>query len=182
MSETTRLLLKNLLISRYTTLRRRLEFFLGSKEGAADALQETWVRLETMADVGPVANADSYLLRMATNAVIDQRRREHREVYLDEEEIEHLFEIEDELADPERIVAARRKVEALIDILGGLTPRRQEILLAARVDGQLNSEIAKRLGISLRLVERELSEALKYCNLCMLEMVGPNASKGRRKF
>jgi RNA polymerase sigma-70 factor (ECF subfamily) len=182
MSETTRLLLKNLLVSRYATLRRRLEFFIGSKEGATDALQDTWVRLETMPEVGPVANADSYLLRMATNAVIDQRRRTHREVYLEAEEIEHLFEVEDELADPERIVAARHKVDALIDILGGLTPRRQEILLAARVDGQLNTEIAKRLGISLRLVERELSEALKHCNVRMLEMAGPEGTKGRRKF
>jgi RNA polymerase sigma factor (sigma-70 family) len=181
-SESTRLLLKNLLVSRYATLRKRLEFFLGSKENAADALQETWVRLETMPHVGPVSNADAYLLRMATNLVIDQRRREHREVYLDETEVQALFEIEDELADPERIVAARHRMEALIGILEGLTPRRQEILLAARVDGQLNTEIAKRMGISLRLVERELSEALKHCTMCMVEMSTPANAKGRRKF
>jgi RNA polymerase sigma factor (sigma-70 family) len=181
-SESTRLLLKNLLITRYATLRRRLEYLVGSKDGAADALQETWLRLETMPHVGPVANADAYLLRMATNLIIDQHRREHREVHLEEGEVSELFEIEDELADPERIVAARRKVEALKVILRGLSPRRQDILLAARVDGQLNTEIAEQMGISLRLVEKELSAALKHCNVCLLEMAASSDTKGRRKF
>jgi RNA polymerase sigma factor (sigma-70 family) len=182
MAENTRILLRNLLISRYETLRKRLHRQFGSEDRADDALHDTWVRLETMAEVGPVKNADAYLLRMATNAVIDQRRRESYETELDENEVEELFEIEDETADPERIVAGRRKVEGLIAILGGLPPRRRKILVAARLHGELNTEIAKRMGISLRLVERELSEALKHCHECLMEMADGGARKGRRKF
>lgn len=182
MSESTRLFLRNLLISRYTTLRSRLQRRLGSEDRAEEALHETWVRLETMPELGPVKNADAYLLRMATNVVIDQSRREYREIQLAEAEVEELFEVPDELADPERIVDARRKVEALIAILGGLTPRRRKILIAARLNGQLNTEIAKRMGISLRLVEKELSEALKYCHLRWIDMSAEVERKGRRKF
>jgi RNA polymerase sigma-70 factor (ECF subfamily) len=182
MSESTRIFLRNLLISRYTTLRNRLQWRLGSEDRAEEALHETWVRLETMPELGPIKNADAYLLRMATNVVIDQSRREHREVQLDDTEIEEIFEVEDELANPERIVDARRKVEALGVILAGLTPRRRKILIAARLHGELNTEIAKRMGISLRLVEKELSEALKHCHLCWMEVSAEGERKGRRKF
>jgi RNA polymerase sigma factor (sigma-70 family) len=182
MSDTARVNLKDLLVSRYTYLRRRLEFLVGSKDSAADALHETWLRLDTMTDEAPLANADAYLLRMATNVAIDQYRREHRQLH--EGEIEELFDIPDELADPQRIVAARHEVEALKAILRGLPPRRRDILLAARIDGQLNREIAERFGISLRLVEKELSEALKYCNARMLDVDASalGNTKGRRKF
>jgi RNA polymerase sigma factor (sigma-70 family) len=182
MSETTRALLKKLLVSRYATLVRQLERTAGSKDGAADALHETWLRLENGPALGPVANADAYILGIARNVVVDQHRREQRHVH--EEEIDELLEIPDELADPERIVAARLKVEALKGILRGLTPRRRAILVAARVDGQLNREIAERFGISLRLVESELSVAMKYCLARMKEMTDPEtvSTTGRRKF
>jgi RNA polymerase sigma factor (sigma-70 family) len=181
MSDSTRTLMKNLLVSRYTYLRGRLERFVGSREGAADALQETWLRLETMPEAGAIAN-EAYLLRMAANVAVDQIRREKHHLNL--EEIDEVFEVEDELSDPERIFAARRKVDALKEVVRGLTPRRQEILRAARVDGELNTEIARRLGISLRLVEKELAFALKYCSEQMRDMLdsGASSTRGRRKF
>ena len=177
MSDSTRAQLKQLLVAHYTALRRKLEFVSGSKDSAADALHETWVRLETMAEAGPVANPDAYLIRMATNVAIDQHRRERR--HLHEEEVTELFKTPDDLADPARILAARREVEALEEVLRGLTPRRRAILLAARIDGQLNPEIAERFGLSLRVVERELSHALKYCNERMWPMHAASKRKAR---
>ncbi|WP_233839098.1 RNA polymerase sigma factor [Paraburkholderia sp. ZP32-5] len=176
--------LKKLFVSRYTQLRRQLEYYIGSRDHAADALHETWLRLDSMPDVSVTAD-DAYLLRMATNIAIDQNRREQR--YLSGEEIgEILLQVKDELADPERIVAARLRVDALKIVLDELTPRRRAILLAARVDGELNREIAERMGISLRLVEAELSTALKHCYNKMLDLDPATTKqlgkKGRRKF
>jgi RNA polymerase sigma factor (sigma-70 family) len=182
MSDSTRAHLRKLLTSRYAFLRKKLEYVSGSKDSAADALHETWLRLETLTETGPVLNGDAYLLRMAANVAIDQYHSERR--HLHEGDFEELFQVQDELADPERIVSARREVDALKAILADLTPRRRTILLAARVDGQLNREIAERLGISLRLVEKELSWALKYCHARMQEMAHSIESDttGRRKF
>jgi RNA polymerase sigma factor (sigma-70 family) len=182
MTDNTRALLKKLLITRYAHLAKRLEHLAGSKDVAEDALQETWLRLETMSVVAPVANAGAYLLSMATHAVTDRYRRERRHMH--EEEVDELFQVEDELADPERIVAARRKIEALKLVLMDMTPRRRSILLAARVDGQLNREIAERFGISLRLVERELAAAMKHVAVRLEEegLARTGASKGPRKF
>ena len=101
-----------------------------------------------------------------------------------EEEVDELFQVEDELADPERIVAARRKIDALKRVLMDMPPRRRSILLAARVDGLLNREIAEQFGISLRLVERELAAAMKHVAVRLEEegLARDGASKGPRKF
>jgi RNA polymerase sigma factor (sigma-70 family) len=182
MSESSRSQLKRLLVSRYTYLVKRLERGTGSKDGATEALHETWLRLESANVASPVANADAYILGMASHVAIDQHRSEKRHRH--EEDVDALLELPDELADPERIVAARRKVEALKSVLRGLSPRRRAILLAARVDGQLNREIAERYGISLRLVESELSAAMKYCLERMHDVGDPRAGSrsGPRKF
>ncbi|WP_042300400.1 RNA polymerase sigma factor [Paraburkholderia kururiensis] len=182
MADSTRSQLRKLLASRYAYLVRRLERVTGSKDGATDALHETWLRLESANVTTQVANADAYILGMANNVAIDQHRRERR--HLHDDDVETLMEVPDELADPERIVEARRKVEALKDVLRGLTPRRRAILIAARVDGLLNREIAEQFGISLRLVESELSAALKYC-LQRVQEAGdayPGSRSGPRKF
>ena len=44
-----------------------------------------------------------------------------------------------------------------------LPARRRNILLAARVEGLTQPEVARRFGISLRLVEGELQRAQEYC-------------------
>ncbi|WP_233839118.1 RNA polymerase sigma factor [Paraburkholderia sp. ZP32-5] len=185
MSDSPRARLKALFVSRYQYLRRHLEYYTGSKDNAADALHDAWLRLENMGEASTTVS-DAYLLRVATNAATDRYRRE--QWYLLGDEVDEIFEVEDELADPQRIVAARREVDALKVVVEGLSPRRREILLAARVDGEMNAAIAKRLGISLRLVERELSEAIKQCYAQMLEIDATaleNSNrqvKGRRKF
>ncbi len=162
MSHSLRSRLRAQLVERYAHLRRRLEYIVGSRDGAADALQETWLRLEAVADGATVANADAYLLQMAVNAATDRHRHEQRR--FTEGEIDAMFDVEDELADPERIVAARREIEVLEKVLRRLTPRQRAILLAAQVDGLLNREIAARFDISQSLVEKELRYALRYCH------------------
>lgn len=179
---TVRADLKKLFIARYAQLLKRLEYRIGSPDRAADALQEMWLRLDTMRETGPIANAEAYMLGVASNLAVDQYRAEHRHIY--EDEVDELFEIEDELADPERIVAARRKVETMKAILRELPARRRAILWAARVDGQMNREIAEQFGVSLRTVEKELSAGLNYCVKRMKETANPAqlVTKGRRKF
>ncbi len=181
MSESTRLLLKKLLVSRYANLICRIERVAGSKDTAADALHETWLRLGTANVPGSVANGYAYILSMAINVVFDKYRREHRHLY--EDEIDELIEMPDELADPERIVAARFKIDELRTVMRGLTPRRRAILVAARIEGHTNKEVAERFNVSLRLVEKELSIALQYCLEKMSDMNAVEVERvGRRKF
>ncbi len=168
--------------SRYAELRRSLERIVGSKEDAADALQETWLRLETMPQTSQVHNPDAYLLRMAANIAIDAHRR--NAVLLTDYDVEELMHIADETGDPMRTVAARSELVALDAVLAEMPPRRRAILIAARMDGLLNTEIAERFNLSVSSVEKELKHAMRHCKARMADTDASQCSNvmGRRKY
>lgn len=161
MSESVSSTLRARMVARYVELRGKLERIVGSRDDAADAMQETWLRLATMGETATVNNADAYLLRMAANIATDRYRQDH--VLLVRGEIDALVHVVDEANDPERIASARSDVQALSQVLARMPARRRDILVAARVEGQLNSEIAERMGLSVSTVEKELRAALEYC-------------------
>jgi len=163
MSESNRTVLRELLISRYAELRRRIELRLGSSERADDALQETWLRVDTMdmSAIKPIRHPVSYLVQMAVNMSIDQYRRERR--YTSEQDCEELVTPVDDLGDPARVVAGEREVEALEHAMMSLSRRRRAILLAIRVENTSHRDLAQRFGISERMVAKELRAALDHC-------------------
>jgi RNA polymerase sigma factor (sigma-70 family) len=184
MPDSPRSTLRLRLTARYAELRRSLERIVGSRDDAADALQETWVRLETTATAaaGPVRNADAYLLRMAANIAIDTHR--HNNVLLTDGDVEALMNIADEVGDPLRTVAARSELATLDEVLAEMPPRRRAILIAARMDGLLNTEIAERFGISESSVEKELRHAMRHCRERMAQSDAVERSNvaGRRRY
>ncbi len=157
--------LKNFLLTRYDELKGQLTRRLGNSDLAGDALQDTWMRLhcrdDAEASLGPVQSPGAYILRMASNLAIDHQRAHSRVMSLGE--IDALLEIPEPAPGPAEIAQARSECEDLARVMDGMPDRRRQILLAARLDGTPQYEIAERLGISLRLVERELKKAHEYC-------------------
>jgi RNA polymerase sigma factor (sigma-70 family) len=161
MTEVKRIVLRSFLAARYDDLKVRLTRRLGSAELAGEALQDTYLRLEDANTVSAVSSPGAYLFRMAFNIAMDYRRAERRRLSLIE--IQDLLDTADDALGPERIVEGRFEIEALERVLAELTPRRRAILLAVRLEGLPQRQIAERLGISLRLVEKELQRAQEYC-------------------
>jgi RNA polymerase sigma-70 factor (ECF subfamily) len=163
MSDTKPDALRRSLILDYEELRVRLTRHLGSAELANDALQETFLRLHREAELPTVERPRPYLLRMAARIAVRKLRGEKQTISLDDAKA--AFGVADEAADSYRILAARRDLEAFQRAVAELTPRRREILYAARIEGLTLRTIAERQGISQRLVELELKDALAHCAL-----------------
>jgi RNA polymerase sigma factor (sigma-70 family) len=161
MSETTLGALRQLLLDRYDEIKAKLAQRVGSTDLAGDALQETWLRLTLAETLGPVRSLENYLFRTVFNMARQRQRSERR--LLSAVEIENLLFLIDESPDPAQTVEARSELETLETILSELPARRRLILLMARIDGMPRQEIADRLGISLRLVSKELHLAHEYC-------------------
>jgi DNA-directed RNA polymerase specialized sigma24 family protein len=106
MTEAMRAFLRRSLLASYSDLIGRLTRRLGSPDLAAEALHETYLRLEQPGNIGEVANPESYLYRAAVNTAANIRRSDSR--HLGEEEIKALLDISDDAPDPERIVLVRR--------------------------------------------------------------------------
>ncbi len=153
--------LRQLLVDRYDDYRRRLTRRLGSAELARETLHETWLHLHKAAPTGSITSPPSYLLRMAFNIATDRGRQQSR--LARRTEVMAVLEMADEAPSPERELASRQEVAELELALQELTPRRRMILLASRVEGVTLQEIASRLGVSQRLVELELKQALDHC-------------------
>jgi RNA polymerase sigma-70 factor (ECF subfamily) len=161
MSETTLGALRQLLVDSYDEIKAKLAQRIGSADLAGDALQDTWLRLTLAETLGPVRSLESYLFRTVFNVAQERRRSERR--FLSAVETQKLLFLIDESPDPEQAAEARSELEALETILSELPARRRLILLMARMDGLPRQEIADRLGISLRLVSKELNLAHEYC-------------------
>ncbi len=175
--------LRQLLVGQYDELKRALTRRFGSEDLAGEALQETYLRLERPAGIGPVASPKQYLLTIATNIARMSFRRDRR--WADLSELDAMVGFVDESPDPLRTLQSRQEIDALQQAFDELTPRRRHIVFAARVEGQQLSEIARQLGVSRRLVEKELKTALTLCgerlNRRLVQRFGPGASQASKR-
>jgi len=161
MTEAGWAILQQHLLMRYNILRKRLTKYLGSADLAGDVLQDTWLRLARGGELSTVHNPDNYLYSVAVNIARNHIKAENRR--LSTSEIATLLDIADEAPDPARAIEARSELQVLVGIIAELPARQKAILLAARVDGMHRRQIAKRFGVSVRFVQRELHEAQVYC-------------------
>ena len=162
MTEPSLKLVRRYLIERYDDIKHRLTARLGSPDLASDALQDAWLKITRVNTVGVVRNPGNYIFGVAMNAARD-RMRDVNNRHLSMAEIEGLLDIVDDAPNAARAVEANSALRMLETILDELPPRQREILLAARLDDTPRLELARRFGISLRLVEKELQQAQEYC-------------------
>lgn len=175
MSEEVRLLLLDFLSQRYGDLKRRLTRVLGNDDLAGDALQDTWLRLESRDDIDGVRDPASYLLRVAVNLAYDQLGRQGR--LASAEEIEALLdEAPDPAPGPAQIAEDRSEMAALAALIARMPARRRQVLVMVRWEHLPQREVAARLGISLRTVEKELKDAHDFCAARMGRALAPKAS------
>ena len=174
--------LREMLVGQYEELKRVLARRLGSEDLAGEVLQETYLRLTRPAGIGVVASPRQYLLTIATNIARMSFRRERRSENLSD--LDDLLGFVDDSPDPLQSIEARQEIEALQQAFDELTPRRRQIVFAARVEGMRLSKIAERLGVSQRFVEKELKIALMLCgarlNREVVQRFGPGAPQASK--
>ena len=161
MTETGWGALQQLLLLRYGDLKARLTRHLGSADRAEDALHDTWLRLERGGELAQVHSPDTYLLRTAINIARDRLRSENRRVTTSDAKV--LLGIVDQAPDAARSAEDRSDLRLLMEVMAELPARQKAILLAARLEGLGRREIARRFGVSVRFVHRELQAAQEYC-------------------
>ncbi|WP_354114753.1 RNA polymerase sigma factor [Bradyrhizobium sp. LA7.1] len=153
--------LRTLLLAEYVDFDRRLTRRLGSSDLASEALNETYLRLEGMRELGPVRSPKAYLFRIALNIAADRRRAEKRRLTVDE--VDALLEIPDDRPDAACVIEDRSEVNLLRHAIAELPERRRRVLMLSRIDGMPNREIAALLGVTVRTVETDLKQAVEHC-------------------
>lgn len=125
---------------------------------AEDIVQDLFIKVWTKKETIEIKTSlKAYLYRSAHNAYTDHfRKQKLREGFLDALKKEALST---QLEDDHSVMEEKsNKIKKLINTL---PPRCKEILLLNKYEGFKHREIAEKLGISIKTVEKQLSTAFK---------------------
>lgn len=143
-------------------LRRYFLRRLRNAADAADATQETFLRLLSVPQTTIIENPQAYLFQIAKSVASKTAARSATDARL-------FAPAEAGLDQPldapcqERIVNSRQCLLILAKAIEKLPNRCQEVFILSRLHGMANGEIAGRLGISRNMVEKHIIKALIRC-------------------
>ena len=126
------------------------------REDAADLVQSIFARLLARARSGGLDSPDAYLGRMAANEAVSHSRRTRR----DHELADGFAEAGEGSFDPHRQLETRDMLRRIEAAVARLKPRTRAIFLAHRIEGLSYAEIAGRMGLSVKGVEKQMSKAM----------------------
>jgi RNA polymerase sigma-70 factor (ECF subfamily) len=129
------------------------------RDEARDLVQEIFCRIARLGAEGPLRleRPQAYLSRMATNLLRDRSKSAARRMAAS-----HVPADEATLAghDQQRLLETRDMLMRVQQAMLKLRPKTREIFMAHRIDGLSYAEIAKRTGLSVKGVEKQMSKAI----------------------
>ncbi len=127
-----------------------------------DVAQETYVHLLQSAQADVIQNPRAFLFKTASNLIVDRARyRKVRERYAETHEDPDAGI--SRLPEPEDAAHFECQFERFQEVLNELSPLCRHAFLLNLVDGLSNAEIAERLDVSKRTVERYMIKAIDHC-------------------
>lgn len=136
--------------------------YLKSKPEAEDLTQSLFLKIwEKRASLDITKPAEGLIFIMARNLLIDHFRKAARKVR--ETQIwEELVEAMPAQNQADELLRYNQISKIYHRALEALPPRRKDIFTLSRHEGLSNKEIAERMGISIKTVENQMTEALAF--------------------
>lgn len=158
--------LARLFESEAANLRRFLRRF-GGTATAEDLAQDTFLRLCALRPDN-VGSARAYLFATARNVARDQMKRDRATLAINgDADVERLARPAD-CPTPEEARIAAEDADALRRALASLPAMQRDALLLRRVERLSAPEVARRLGVSERHMQRLVQQAIAACHAHLL--------------
>jgi RNA polymerase sigma-70 factor (ECF subfamily) len=141
-------------------LRRRLPV----ADDADDVAQEAYIRMLKYEGSDEIKSPSAMLFRIAANVANDHGRAAQARCAADHVEIE-AHDIVSDQPSAERTVLASQNLDILLAAIESLPPKCKQVFLLSRASGMTYPEIARHCGISVKMVEKQISRALAVCLL-----------------
>jgi len=149
----------------FLEIRAELVRFLTRRNGRAsaeDVVQETWLKLHERGNTEAWHEPRAVLFTTAANLGTDVQRREAHS--------DRLFARDGEFTEPASATAgpeSQAQTESELNVVAAaleeLPAQCREAFLLNRLEGLTHGEIAQRLGISTKTVQRHIERALRRC-------------------
>jgi RNA polymerase sigma factor (sigma-70 family) len=140
-----------------------------------DVIQESYVRILKAKDRKDLKSTKSYLFTIARNLAIDSIRKVKAKGTkpLAESGIEAVIDAE---ANPQEALEWQQERDILREAIGTLPDRCREIFTLRKIEDMSQSEIAKKLGISVNTVTAQISIGVRKCTAYVEVYLGEEAS------
>jgi RNA polymerase sigma-70 factor (ECF subfamily) len=146
-------------------LRRFFQNRFRNRADAADATQETFLRLLSAAPRTLIENPQAYLRRIARNIAFDQEqaRRKRATVECPITDEKAVLNIPSDALSPEMEIIDRERLVLFERTLHGLPERARTVLLLSRIEGWTYPAIAQHLGVSANTIYNDVRLAMAHC-------------------
>lgn len=134
---------------------------LATDADVQEILQESYARVLGYGYGGsrPPAVWKSLLYRIATNLAISRLRMERAHNVAGQQSLDDV-ELPSDSPSQERVLAAQQELDLIRQAITGLSPKCRKVFLLSRTHHKTYPEIAQLCGISVKMVEKYVSQAL----------------------
>lgn len=137
--------------------------YLSNQHDIEDVAQESFLRAFRAGMDYSVKQPKSFLFRIAKNVAVSQLRMKSRQITSSIEE-QSDFELLDSEWTLEEDVMARERLSIQCEALASLPPQCRRVYILRKVHGLSHKEIAERLGIGQKTVEKHLYKGIAACD------------------
>ncbi len=141
-----------------------LSFFnrrVRTREDAEELTQEVFLRLLKRPDLGSVTNLEGFVFVTAANLLKDFYRNGARRSRIETALVEGV-EIVCDQPSPHDIAEGRSQIGVLLEAIKELKPKCRAVFVLHRFEEMPHSEIARRMGITVSMVEKHLATAMAH--------------------
>ena len=145
-----------------SSLRHYLLRFVVREQDIEDIVQEAFLRAYESEQSQEIRSPKAFLFRVARNIALTELTRKSRRILVYMGDLDALDVIDDKPT-AERELEIQRRFEVLGAIVGAMPPQCRRVFVMRKIFGFSHGEIARRLDISVRTVEKHLAKALQRC-------------------
>jgi len=149
----------------FTEHRRALSAFLRrrtpTEDDVQEIVQESYMRILHYGydDSRPAVVWKSLLYRIAANLAVSRLRSDLSRNVAGQHSLDDV-ELVSDAPSQERTVLAQQELDLIREVIGGLSPKCRKVFLLSRTHGKTYPEIAQICGISVKMVEKYISQVL----------------------
>lgn len=157
------------------SLRKYLRRFLSRSQDIEDILQDVFVRAYESESTQEIRSPTSFLFKIAKNSAINELAKKSHQLMSYVGDVADLDVIDNGLTG-EQALERQERLATLNKAIADLPPQCQKVLVMRKIYGFTHKEVAERLHISVKTVEKHLTKGLQRCQQTL---TAPNAAPGQ---
>ncbi|MDD3595081.1 sigma-70 family RNA polymerase sigma factor [Sulfuricurvum sp.] len=141
---------------------------LKDRDRAHDAVHECYSRvLANVPGYPPIQEPRAFLYQTVRNILVDEHRKNVRYINVN---IDDVVLTSHESEQPLEVIASDERMRKLQCAIDTLPPKCKEAFILFKFEGMPQAQIAEAMGISRKMVEKHIMNAMKVCKKCLKEI------------